>query len=224
MAAIDCKQFLSQLDAWMDGRRTADAQTHLRSCNLCRSVADDLGSITTAARSLAVEEVEPPAHVWTSLRAQLEREGLIREQLVRVDQAPEGKTAAGGWRGWFGAIPRPALAGAYLSALVAVGVALSGPISKRVNDYRWIQGTQNSTTPLSAQLNSVEQTTMASLVSSNPVVTAALHKNMAIVDNYITLCEKSVHEEPENEVARDYLYEAYQQKADLLAQLNERGE
>jgi hypothetical protein len=38
------------------------------------------------------------------------------------------------------------------------------------------------------------------------------------------LCEKSVHEEPENEVARDYLYEAYQQKADLLAQLNERGD
>jgi hypothetical protein len=28
--------------------------------------------------------------------------------------------------------------------------------------------------------------------------------------------------EPENELAREYLYEAYQQKADLLAQLNER--
>ena len=30
MAAIDCKQFLNQLDAWMDGQRTADAQAHLR--------------------------------------------------------------------------------------------------------------------------------------------------------------------------------------------------
>ena len=43
-----------------------------------------------------------------------------------------------------------------------------------------------------------------------------MHQNLAIVDNYIALCEKSVSEEPENEVARDYLYEAYQQKADLL--------
>jgi hypothetical protein len=33
-----------------------------------------------------------------------------------------------------------------------------------------------------------------------------------------------VQEEPQNEVARDYLYEAYQQKADLLAQMTERGE
>jgi hypothetical protein len=51
-----------------------------------------------------------------------------------------------------------------------------------------------------------------------------LHQNLAIVDNYIALCEKSVSEDPQNEVARDYLFEAYQQKADLLTQLTERGE
>ena len=54
-------------------------------------------------------------------------------------------------------------------------------------------------------------------------MTASLQKNLAIVDNYIALCEKSVLDEPENEVARDYLYDAYQQKADLLAQISERG-
>ena len=54
-------------------------------------------------------------------------------------------------------------------------------------------------------------------------MTASLHDNLAIVDNYIALCEKSVSEDPENEVARDYLYEAYEQKADLLAQMTERG-
>jgi hypothetical protein len=31
-----------------------------------------------------------------------------------------------------------------------------------------------------------------------------------------------VREEPENELAREYLYEAYQQKADLLTRLNEQ--
>jgi hypothetical protein len=58
----------------------------------------------------------------------------------------------------------------------------------------------------------------------NSLVTASLHENLAIVDNYIALCEKSVREEPQNEVARDYLYEAYHQKADLLAEMNERGD
>jgi hypothetical protein len=61
------------------------------------------------------------------------------------------------------------------------------------------------------------------MVESNPVVTASLHDNLAIVDNYIALCEKSVREEPESEIARDYLYDAYQQKASLLAQMTERG-
>jgi len=35
--------------------------------------------------------------------------------------------------------------------------------------------------------------------------------------------KKSINEEPENELARDFLYDAYQQKADLLAQMSDRG-
>lgn len=224
MATSGCKQFLNQLDAWMEGERDKSAQAHLRDCANCREVADDLSAIAVAAHALGNEEVEPPAQLWNSLRAQLVQEGLIREAGVRHKQPTKPEAVGLGWRGWFGALPRPALAGGYLVALVALGVVLIGPISRRVNDYRWRQGTQESTHALSAQLDSVEQTTLATLASSNPVVTAALHKNMAIVDNYIALCEKSVQEEPESEIARDYLYDAYQQKADLLARLNDQGE
>lgn len=224
MATISCKQFLNQLEAWMEGAREKDAQAHLRGCASCRGMEDELSAITVTARAMGTEEVELPPQLWNSLRAQLVQEGLIREVPARQISTRKPEAAVRGWRGWFAALPRPALAGAYLGALVALGVVLSGPISRRVNDYRWRQGTQESTHALSTQLDSVEQTTLASLASSNPVVTAALHKNMAIVDNYITLCEKSVQEEPESEVARDYLYEAYQQKADLLARLNEQGE
>jgi hypothetical protein len=76
--------------------------------------------------------------------------------------------------------------------------------------------------PLSAQLMSAEKASFSSSPASETPVTASLHQNLEIVDNYISLCENSVREEPENELAREYLYEAYQQKADLLAQLNER--
>ena len=121
-------------------------------------------------------------------------------------------------------LPRPVLAGAYLAALVAVAFALSGPVNRRVNEARWLKGTQTSTSPLSAQLNFAEQNSNTYVARSNPDVTASLHQNLALVDKYIALCEKSVNEEPQNEVARDYLYEAYQQKAYLLAQIGERGE
>ena len=210
MGTIGCKEFLNHVEPWMDGERHPDARSHARDCARCRELVEDFGAIQIAARDLSTVEEEPPAHVWTLLRAQLEQEGLIR-------------TRNTGWfRGFFGAIPRPALAGAYLAILIAAAVALSGPIHRQVNDYRWIQGTE--TAKLGADLDSVEQNTVAAFPNYNPVVTASLHQNLAIVDNYITLCEKSVREEPENEMARDYLYEAYEQKADLLAQMAERGE
>jgi hypothetical protein len=218
MATIGCKQFMNRLDAWLEGERPPEAQVHASDCRNCRSVVEDFQALSVAARKLGEESPEPPSHLWTSIRAQLEQEGLIREAVeTGVETAPKVR------RGWFAAFPRPALAGAYLSLLAIAGLVLSGPVTKRVNDYRWRRGTQDFTAPMGAHLNSMESATVASF-ASNPAVAAVLNKNLQIVDNYITLCEKSVREEPESEIARDYLYDAYQQKADLLAQINEQGE
>jgi hypothetical protein len=220
MATIACKQFLNELDSWMEGDRKAKARAHLAQCRNCRALIEDLDAIRVSAREFKVEAVEPPAHLWNSIRVQLEAEGLIRDRHAVVPFVNKERRR---WTAWFGAWPRPALAGAYLTILIVAGFALSHPLNKRVNDYRWMRRTQNSTTILGAHLDSVEHNTVAALASDR-AVTAVLSKNLAIVDNYISLCEKSVRENPESEMARDYLYDAYQQKADLLAQINERGE
>ena len=225
MATITCREFLSYLEPWMEGERPQDAQAHVRTCPNCSSVIKDLEMIHVEARSWSASERDAPERVWPALRAQLEQEGLIRETIpASVDRAQTAAPRAGWFAGLFPRLPRPVLAGAYLAALVAVAFALSGPVNKRVNEARWLKGTQTSTSPLSAQLNFAEQNSNSYVTRSNPVVAASLHQNLAIVDNYIALCEKSVSEEPQNEVARDYLYEAYQQKADLLTQMTERGE
>jgi hypothetical protein len=219
MAPMTCKAFLNYLPLRMEGTPSPDADAHLRNCPSCRNVIDDLNAIHSEARSWSAEEAEPPARIWTLLQLQLEQEGLIRDGRTAQPELSRSR----GFSGWFAGLPRPALAGAYLVLLIAVAFGLSRPINKRANEARWLEGTQDSTLPLSAQLTA-EQVSFASFNDSNPVVTASLNKNLAIVDNYIALCEKSVQEEPQNEVARDYLYEAYQQKADLLAQMTERGE
>ena len=61
--------------------------------------------------------------------------------------------------------------------------------------------------------------------SSKPdaAVTASIRRNLGIVDNFIAMCEKSVREQPDNEMAREYLYGAYQQKAELLATATSRS-
>jgi hypothetical protein len=214
MATIRCKDFPDYLDPWIEGDRHPDALAHARDCARCRSLVEDLKMIRDTAREWGRTESEPPAHLWNSLRAQLVEEGLIHQQSRRP-----------GWlNGWLPQLSRPALAGAYLAAVIAIAFGLSGPVNQRINRARWLEGTQDSTTPLRAQFASAQMNaTPPSVPDSNPTVTASLHNNLAIVDNYIALCEKSVNEEPENELARDYLFEAYQQKADLLAQLGERG-
>jgi hypothetical protein len=217
MATITCKHFMDRLDSWMEASPPSDVEAHLRNCPNCRNLVEDLKAICTEASSWRAEEIEVPPRIWASLRSHLEREGLIREN----HPAERSKTTWFG--GWLAALPRPALAGAYLTFLIAAAFALSRPINKQSNQARWLAASEDSTLPLRAQLT-VEQNSFASFNDENPAVTASLNKNLAIVDNYIALCEKSVQEEPQNEVARDYLYEAYQQKADLLAQMTERGE
>ncbi|MGH9733025.1 MAG: hypothetical protein ACRD8A_00365 [Candidatus Acidiferrales bacterium] len=215
--APDCEVFVAQLGSWMEGARPLDAQSHLSTCQACRDLAEDLAAITIAAHTTVERDPEPPAYLWNSIRAQLDAEGIIRQPRPLV-VAPSVKP----WRGWFG-LPRPAMAGAFVAVLAVAGLFAREPVTQRINDYRWMQGTQTSTASLTSQLDTVEHATVASL-RSDPVVEAALHKNLAIVDNYITLCEKSVRENPQSEMARDFLYDAYQQKADLLAQMNEQGE
>jgi len=67
------------------------------------------------------------------------------------------------------------------------------------------------------ELLTVGSGSMPGLQREDTAVTDSIRRNMQIVDNLIALCEKCVHEHPDNQIAREYLYGAYQQKAELLA-------
>ena len=62
------------------------ARAHVRGHSGCQSFVADLRSIVAAAHKLPAE-VDPPARIWTSLRAQLEREGILgRKEIGRFDK------------------------------------------------------------------------------------------------------------------------------------------
>ncbi|MGA9882321.1 MAG: hypothetical protein WBQ34_01245 [Candidatus Acidiferrales bacterium] len=225
MSTIDCSQFANQLDEWMSGERSTAARVHARECQQCRTLAEDFGAIGNAARDWSLEDVAPSPRLWNALRAQLQEEGLIRDaarqatpSLTRQPEVVISKS-----RGWFAGGLRPALAGAYLALLIAASIVFVGPNGKQIDDSQWLARTQKSIKPLNSELDSAEHALLSNLASASPVVSASLHRNLAIVDNDIALCEKNVREEPENELARDYLYQAYEQKADLLDQMADRG-
>lgn len=215
MAAMTCREFLNQLQSWMEGERAGAAEDHARSCGACRGIVEDLNEIPARAAESSAELPEPSPHVWLSLRSQLEAEGIIREP--RPAAAPERRKRL------FRGLPRFAFATASLAAVAVVALAASGPIHRRINDHSWMRRTRNATQPLDAELAKIEKRTVAGFAAEDPLVTASLHRNLAVVDNYIALCEKDVREEPQSELARDYLYGAYQQKAELLADMADRG-
>jgi hypothetical protein len=207
MASMTCRHFHDELERWMDGERSAGAQAHIRSCAACSGLIADLKAIEVEAHSWSAPLVEPPERVWVSLRNQLEAEGIIKTAAADFVEP----VAAGGW--WSRLIPsaaRPVLAGAYLAALVAF--LASGVVS-----------THRAAPVMTAQNFRPAMADISSPRISNSAV-ASLHQNLDIVDKQIAMCEKSVSEEPDNEVAKEFLYDAYQQKADLIAEISERGE
>lgn len=229
MSTIDCSQFAEQLDDWLSGERSAAARVHARECHECRGLADDFLTIAKTAREWAIEEPEPSPRLWNSIRAQMQEEGLIRDSSrqaapARPRMQPQVQSKPGGWfAGWFPSILRPALAGAYLAVLIALSILFVGPSGKQIDDSQWLERTQVSIKPLTAELNSAERSLLSNVATVNPILSTSLHQNLAIVDKDISECEKSVREQPENELARDFLYQAYEQKADLLAEISDRG-
>lgn len=216
METTHCEQFWNRSEAWMDNERLPEDAAHFAACPRCRALIADLEMIREVA-PLALPEVEPPARVWNSLRAQLEKEGLIR-------------SARRAW--WQNLVPtgvmRPALAGAYLGLLIAVSVTFgwrNHSANLALIHDAWLNRAQSAMAPLQAQLNFAEAKLLPATQAQNQNsdVTATLNRNLAIVDNMISMCEKSVREDPQNEITRDYLYTAYQQKADLLATMAQSG-
>ncbi|HUO35459.1 MAG TPA: anti-sigma factor [Candidatus Acidoferrum sp.] len=215
MSPSPCEEFSKHLESWLEESHDPVMEAHVRSCARCNALVEDLGAIRATAFEWAYPEDEPSPSLWTSLRAQLEAEGLIH---VQTTSWWDRLTS------WVPSSSRPVLAGAYVAILVAVAFAISGPGESRLDRQLWLQSAENTSQPLQQDLDLAEQATVSTLPQSNSPVTASLQKNLAVVDNYIVLCEKSVRDDPQDEVAREYLFDAYQQKADLLAVMSERGD
>lgn len=211
MAPIRCNEFQQMGGEWMEGERNPATVSHMETCARCRALIADLEMIRHAGSLFPVEE--PPARLWTAIKSQLQKEGLIR-------------TPRPSWWERFASFGtfRPALAGAYLTLVIVGAVALSTQMNttrRFSDDAAWLQRAQNSIVPVATELSTAETKAIPALHAESNDVTATLNRNLAIVDNMISMCEKSVREDPQNEMTRDYLYTAYQQKASLLATMAE---
>jgi hypothetical protein len=186
------------------------ARAHLAGCGSCQGLVADLTAIVAAAHLLPAE-VEPPRRVWAALRAQLEEEGIIKDAATR--------------RLWWRRFPELfgtrvlATAGVGLLVVAALILQLRPPAAHPTearNSYDNYDDTSMTLSNDEAHLPSMQ-------LAGSSKVDVALRQNLDIVDKFIVDCEQRVKEQPGDELARDYLTGAYQQKAELLSVMMERG-
>lgn len=218
---LGCQEFDLRLAAFLEGEASPDVSAHAEQCSSCGALLGDLQMIQDAAKDVPLESPSP--RVWSNIRATLAEEGLIREQKSF-------------WRRWVPSVslvPRSAPAAALGFALMlAIIMLFKGDIQRN--------GGQNpAPTPAVAtavptglsgvQLNvaktvaAMEENYKASEASLDPSAKQVYRAGLTSLDNSIQECLDSLQKQPHNMLVREYLMQAYAQKAEVLASALEYG-
>jgi hypothetical protein len=200
------------------------ARAHVAVCSHCQDYVADFATIVAVANELPAE-VEPPARVWVSLQTQLELEGIIK---TPVDPVP-GKGSPW-WQGFHDLFRSRALATASVGLLIAVAGVLqwqkpSDPeLARDSSQVASIPSWQIPFAQTAKVLNEqeVDLRNMQLAGTSTAPVDTSFRQNLQQVDDFIADCEHRVSIAPQDELAREYLSNAYQQKAELLSAMMDR--
>jgi DNA-directed RNA polymerase specialized sigma subunit len=72
-------------------------------------------------------------------------------------------------------------------------------------------------------LNETEGALPSRGLSNNAAVDASLRQNLRTINEFIAECEARLKQNPQDQLTREYLNMAYQQKADLLNAMMDSG-
>ena len=161
--------------------------------------------------------MEPPAAIWANVRAALETEGIIHEPAGFLDR----------WLGQLRLAPNPVPLGALgcLAILAALLMGTPAVPDHGETDEPVTLSALNSVPLQSASLDSDLFRTIGELEKSynsrarslDPSVKDTYEKSLGSLNSSIRECLDSLRREPANTLAREFLFAAYTQKAEVLA-------
>jgi hypothetical protein len=204
---MTCEEFERVLPELEGSSRSIEQEAHLKSCSKCSDLVSDLNAISQQARFLQSSE-EPSPWVWNSIEIALRQEGLIRQP-----QPTRALTSSPllGWKlRWL--VP---LAAAFLIAF-GVFVHQRGAGQLEVSERQ--PPPAGRVTPLLQRdevvmMASDDQQLLNTVAARMPSMRAAYEANLRSVNAYIRDAEQSAHSDPNDEVAQQYLMNAYEQRA-----------
>ena len=203
-------------------------RAHAASCAACSNLIADFSAILSVAETLPAE-VEPPTRVWVAVRNQLEAEGIIKSPAATAE--PQTSWLENLARILRGRALATAAVGLVIVAVAVVQIRKDGhPGMPPPSIVEQASSPITPNEPLSSTgqtLRQVEQTVpmvlQAGTLSSQNVVDDSLRQNLKSLNQFIEECRHRLKEDPNDELAREYLSVAYQQKAELLSAMLDRG-
>jgi hypothetical protein len=217
---MSCERYHDQINQLIEGSLEPDArqalETHLRTCDACAALADDLRGIRTLAASL--DRLEPPDAVWRRVAKQT------------VD-------ASGPRRVWFAGVRRSLLVPLATAACLVLAVGI-------VYIFKRPAPAPSASRPAAPaqQVEPADRTALAGSIEDelrqaaqhyenaiqgleklaqdqqavDPQVAATLQKNLQLIDQAITESRAAVARDPGSEPAQRGLFEALRTKIAFL--------
>jgi len=200
---MTCEEFERVLPE-LGSRHSIEQEEHLKSCSACSDLVADLNAISQQARHLQGSE-EPSPWVWNSIEVALRQEGLVRQP---PQEHPLLHPPRLSWKlRWL--VPAAAV------FLVVLGVLMHqrGVGPARIAQPAGVE-TADLHHPNQAEVMAGDDLQLLDTVGSRmPSMRAAYEENLRAVNAYIQDAEQSAHSDPNDEVAQQYLRNAYEQKA-----------
>jgi len=199
---MTCKE-LERVLPELEGVHSFELEQHLRTCSACSELVADLNAISEQARLLQTTAEEPSPRLWASIESALRQEGLIHEAQPQLVLVPP---RASRWRfNWL----MPAMA----TLLVVCGLVLHQ--RGRMEPQSAPQTLAKAGLPGDQATAMVpEEEEVLKLVAARaPTLRATYESDLRAVDAYIRDAERSARTNPNDEIAQQYLMNAYEQKA-----------
>lgn len=199
---MTCAEFQRVLPYIIDTGGNAEQEQHLRECAVCSDLVQDLKYIADQAKLLVPME-DPSPRVWDGLQKSLEREGLVKAAPARRPLLGPPASSLG----WFLAV----------GAVVVMAATL---VFLRRSASENLQSVSN--TASSDAANRQDQQVLSAVATLPADVRASYEQSLRDVNAYISDAERTVQQNPNDEDAREFLMQAYGQKA-MLYQLAARS-
>jgi hypothetical protein len=200
---MNCAEFQRVLPYIIDTGGNAEQEQHLRDCAVCSDLVQDLRYIADQAKLLVPME-DPSPRVWDGLQKSLEREGLVKSAPAR---RPLLGPPAHSW-GWVLAV----------SAVVVLAVALFVMKSSAPSEQP-LQIASNA-----SQFDGDDQQVLQAVSNLPPGDRSDFEQGLRDVNASIADAERTVTDNPNDGDAKEFLMQAYRQKAILYQMAAHSGE